>query len=208
MSGVMRRFVGRTAMGAGGCRTCASHSRIGCHSTMSGLTTAEQIEQSEALFGTTHVGRRFAQRRDVTGADGPRPTAAAPMTLASGLHPHAMVARCSARRPRAQHAQFREQSDADSRSKSELQTGIRMASAYITTRANSRPVSPPGVSTTTRSVPIGGHEGPRIDGAADDRRPLARRLRVAFPQPGAHRLLAVDIGDTTVAPLLAPYAAR
>ena len=47
------------------------------------------------------------------------------------------------------------QSAADVRSKRELLTGITIASAYMTTRARSRPVRPPGVSITTWSMPTG-----------------------------------------------------
>src|SRR6187402_325122 len=48
------------------------------------------------------------------------------------------------------------QSAADSRSKIELQTGIRMTSAKATTRARSKPRRQPGVSRTTWRTPAGG----------------------------------------------------
>jgi hypothetical protein len=49
-------------------------------------------------------------------------------------------------------------SAAESRSNTELHTGIRIASANITTRARSKPCRPPGVSSTTRVMPAGGRK--------------------------------------------------
>ncbi len=96
-----------------------------------------QVEQGEPLLDAAYVSVRFAQRRDERKALFRRPRLDDLGSFGAGVQPHAdrsqlAAARCSTRgrvRNSARH------SAADSRSKIELHTGIRMASAYMTTRA-------------------------------------------------------------------------
>jgi hypothetical protein len=116
-----------------------------------------QVEHGQPLLDAADVGLRLA-RTPMNGSFCAR--AQASRTSAERVRAsRRMPTAATLQRPLATRGSAiisAKQSAADSRSKIELQTGIRMTSAKATTRARSKPRSPPGVSRTTCWTPGGG----------------------------------------------------
>ena len=209
-----RRAAGATGSAAGAARStvglprrtgrCSAfsagsiQSTIGCHSATCGA--AWLGGRSNTVKPCSTVRTYACASRSTPGKGRPSfaaqaASASAPRVRASTRMPTATtLQRPSATRGSAFSSAWH--SAADSRSKTEWQTGMTMTSAKAATRARSKPRRPPGVSRTTWRTPAGGRST-RRGSTAQPTIGAESRQRPGGPlaQPALRRLLAVDVAE-------------